>query len=64
MKANGFDDNYPIPVNSEFRLLDGSHRLASAALANGIQDVPVSVLDDYEKESVCLQQTFLQQYQF
>jgi hypothetical protein len=23
MKANGFDDNYPIPVNSEFKLLDG-----------------------------------------
>jgi len=61
MKVNGFDDNYPIPVNSEFRLLDGSHRLA-AALANGIQEVPVSVLTT--KKKVCFTTNLLQQYNF
>lgn len=61
MKVNGFDDNYPIPVNSEFRLLDGSHRLA-AALANGIQDLPVSVLPT--RKNVLFTTDLLQQYHF
>lgn len=62
MKANGFDDNYPIPVNSEFKLLDGfSHRLASA-IANGIQDVPVSVLPT--RKNVLFTADLLQQYHF
>ena len=42
MKTNGFNQDFPIPVNSKFKLLDGSHRLASA-LINGIEEVPISI---------------------
>jgi len=61
MKVNGFDDNYPIPVNSEFKLLDGSHRLASA-IANGIEEVPVSILTTNKK--VLFTKQLLKQYSF
>jgi len=43
MKANGFDDRFPIPVNKDNVILDAAHRTACAA-ALGI-DVPIAVHD-------------------
>lgn len=37
---NGFDINYPIIVNRNFELLDGSHRLA-LSLYKHIKDIPI-----------------------
>ncbi|WP_406684194.1 hypothetical protein N1F78_00250 [Seonamhaeicola sp. MEBiC1930] len=42
MKENGYDKSYPIKVDSNFRLLDGSHRMA-AALINNVEEVSVDI---------------------
>lgn len=42
IKNNGFKDNYPILINNQFRLVDGSHRL-SIALYLKIPFVPVTM---------------------
>lgn len=61
MKTNGFNNDFPIPVNSCFKLLDGSHRLA-AAIINGIKEVPITVLPTRNKVPFTTQ--LLKQYKF
>ncbi|MFK7833707.1 MAG: ParB N-terminal domain-containing protein [Winogradskyella sp.] len=61
MKANGYNNDFPIPVNSKFKLLDGSHRLA-AAIINGIQEVPITVLPTWHKVPFTTQ--LLKRYKF
>lgn len=40
VKRDGFSPEYPVPVDPDFELLDGSHRVA-LALALGIDTIPV-----------------------
>lgn len=61
MKENGFNSDFPIPVNSNFKLLDGSHRLASA-LINNIEEVPISILPVRKK--VLFNSNLLKRYNF
>lgn len=42
IKKNGFSDEFPIVINNKFRLIDGSHRLASALFFK-IPYVPVTI---------------------
>jgi len=50
--ATGYDENYPIPVKSNYRLIEGSHRLV-IAIIYGFEAVPVAVKEsggrDYDR---------------
>ncbi|WP_400076774.1 ParB N-terminal domain-containing protein [Winogradskyella sp. R77965] len=61
MKTNGFNKDFPIPVNSSFKLLDGSHRLA-AAIINGIEELPICIVPTRNK--VLFKKELLKQYNF
>ena len=61
MKDNGFNPDFPIPVNSKFKLLDGSHRLASAII-NDINEVPISIVPTNNKVEFSMQ--LLENYRF
>jgi len=61
IENHGFNDNYPIEVNSQFKLLDGSHRL-SAAIVNGIDEVPISVVST--KNKILFNTRLLERYNF
>lgn len=45
-EKNGFIEDYPILVNKDLRLVDGSHRLA-LALYFGIEKVPITIVKEY-----------------
>lgn len=61
MNANGFNNDFPIPVNSSFKLLDGSHRLA-AAIINDIKEVPIQIIPTRKK--VTFTKKLLRRYNF
>jgi hypothetical protein len=44
MKAHGFNDDHPIRVGTNGRLMDGAHRIA-CALALGVRRIPVVTVD-------------------
>ncbi len=46
MREQGFLSKYPIPIDPNGELLNGSHRLA-CAIALGIKEVPVERKDKY-----------------
>lgn len=46
MEKNGFDPAFPVPIDPNGELLDGSHRVA-CALALGIEEIPVLHRADY-----------------
>ena len=45
MAKNGYSDEWPVPVDPDGELLDGSHRVACAA-ALGIKEVSVDLRED------------------
>lgn len=52
-KENGFQDQYPIIINRNFRLVDGSHRLALALYFN-VKYVPVRI----DEKSLCFEKEY------
>ena len=46
MSAGGFDERYPVPIDPDGELLDGSHRV-SCALALEIPHIAVELRPDY-----------------
>jgi hypothetical protein len=46
MSANGFDPEYPIPIDNDGELFGGAHRLA-CALSLDIRVIPTVIIDDY-----------------
>lgn len=58
IKSDGYNKEYPVPVNKEGMLLNGSHRLASC-LVNGVEIEPVETSDPSAGQLDCTSYYFL-----